>query len=114
MRKFLIGLFFIITARMLLAAEAGDEVVVVYNSNLPESKAVADYYATRRNVPKSQVFGFALSTNEIISRTEFQDSLQKPLARLLEEKKLWHVASEVFAPTNGHLGKVEWSVHESK
>ena len=55
----------------------GDEVVVVYNSRVPESKGVAEYYAQKRMVPSSQIFGFALTTNEDISRTEFRDELRR-------------------------------------
>src|SRR5689334_18619603 len=106
MRKFLTIVVFLCTTGMLLAAGSGDEVVVIYNTRMPESKDVADYYAARRNVPKSQIIGFALSTNEIITRTEFQDSLQKPLAKALEAKKLWHVASDIISPTNSEQGKV--------
>src|SRR6266850_2866646 len=32
----------------------GDEVVIVYNSRVPESKGVAEYYAQKRMVPSSQ------------------------------------------------------------
>jgi len=35
----------------LAARASGDEVVVIYNSRLPESKAVAEYYARARQVP---------------------------------------------------------------
>ncbi len=56
-----------------LARAGGDEVVVIYNSRLPESKAVADHYALLRQVPENQVFGFALPTNEEMSRLEFED-----------------------------------------
>jgi hypothetical protein len=58
------------------AANPGDEVVIVYNTRVPESKGVADYYAQRRHVPLNQVYGFPLSTNEDISRAEFRDALQ--------------------------------------
>ena len=67
------------------AANPGDEVIVVYNTRVPESKGVADYYAERRHVPASQIFGFPLSTNEGMSRAEFRDELQKPLAQDAEE-----------------------------
>ena len=36
----------------------GDEVVVVYNSRVPESKAVAEYYAQVRQVPEKQILRF--------------------------------------------------------
>jgi sulfate adenylyltransferase subunit 1 (EFTu-like GTPase family) len=69
----------------------GDEVVVVYNTRVSESKDIAQHYAELRRVPAGQVLGLSLSTNEEISRVEFRDSLQKPLAKELEKKRLWHI-----------------------
>ena len=74
----------------------GDEVVVVYNSRLPESKAVAEHYAKMREVPAHQVFGFELSASEEISRGEFHDALQMPLAKKLEESGLWKFGDSVY------------------
>ena len=67
------------------ARAGGNEVVVLYNSRMPESKAVADHYARLRQVPAKQIFGFALTTNEVMSRADFMDSLQLPLANKLVE-----------------------------
>jgi uncharacterized protein (TIGR03790 family) len=74
---------------LLALADGGDEVVVIYNKNLPESKAVADYYARLRNVPPKQVFGFSLPKDEVISRADFRTMLQVPLAEKLESTGLW-------------------------
>lgn len=71
------------------ARAGGDEVVVVYNKQMPESKAVADYYAKMRSVPSRQVYGFNLTTNEAMSRTEFHDALQMPLFKKLASDGLW-------------------------
>src|SRR6266581_3340453 len=73
------------------ATNQGDEVVIVYNSRMPESKSVANYYAGKRMVPPNHVFGFALTTNEDISRVEFRDELQRPLSKSLEKEKLWNI-----------------------
>ncbi len=73
----------------LLARAGGDEVVVVYNSALPESKTVAEHYAAARAVPARQVFGFELTTNEVMTRADFTDLLQKPLAKKLEAAGIW-------------------------
>jgi uncharacterized protein (TIGR03790 family) len=92
----------------------GSEVAVVYNSRMPESKAVAEHYAAVRQVPASQVFGLDLTTNETMTRSEFTDSLQKPLAAKLESAKLWKFA-DVKVPTfNGVLSHHETRVVESK
>src|SRR4051812_9546248 len=80
----------VLTAR---AAGPGDSVVVVYNRNLPESKALAEYYAARRGVPTNQLFGVDVNaTSEVISRPEFQDKLQKPLFD-------WLLTQKLFTPT---------------
>ena len=86
----------------------GDEVVIVYNTRVAESKAVADYYAARRLVPTNQVFGFPLSTNEDMSRTEFRDALQKPLAQALKKHKLWQIGQTIVRATTNSPGRVEW------
>jgi len=96
------------------AANPGDEVVIVYNTRVPESKAVADYYAARRLVPATQVFGFALSTNEDMSRTEFRDALQKPLAQALKKHKLWQIGPTLVHTTTNTSGRVEWKPVTSK
>jgi uncharacterized protein (TIGR03790 family) len=88
------------------AAGPGDEVVVVYNSRLPESKELAFYYAERRDVPTNQVFGFDLPTTETISRKEFRDQLQKPLLRALEKQGLFKVSSEIIPATRDRTGDV--------
>ena len=95
-------------------AGPGGEVVVVYNSRLPESKGVAEYYAQRRQVPTNQIFGFDLSTNDNMTRAEFRDVLQQPLAKALEARKLWHVAYHYVRPTNDQPARVEWKPVTSK
>lgn len=73
--------------------EAATEAVIVFNSRVPESKEVAEYYAQRRQVPKEQIFGLELPTAEAMSRKEFLEQLQQPLLKKLEEGKLL-----VFSP----------------
>src|SRR5207244_2818248 len=72
------------------AAEAGSSVVVVYNQNLPESKALAEFYASRRGVPANQLFGVDVSAaSEVMTRTAFRDKLQDPLFKWLVKEKLF-------------------------
>ena len=83
----------------LLAHGGGEEVVVIYNSQMPESKAVAEHYAAARAVPPDQIFGFGLTTNEVITRADFTDFLQKPLAERLAAAGLWKFG-EVTTPAS--------------
>jgi len=91
----------------------GDEVVVIYNTRVPESRGVAEYYARMRQVPEKQIYGFALTPNEEMSRAEFRDSLQNPLLEKLESDGLWKFARKVVTGTNG-LMHVEYRVANSR
>lgn len=92
----------------------GDEVIVIYNSRVPESKEVADYYAQRRNVPTNQIFGFDLSTNLTMTRVEFRENLEKPLAHQLEAANIWQIRSQTVPATGGRPAHTEWRVKDSK
>src|SRR5688572_4445245 len=70
------------------AAGRGDSVVVIYNSAMAESKDVANHYARQRAVPSEQVMGFDLPKTEGMSRADFTEKLQKPLAQWLGERGL--------------------------
>jgi uncharacterized protein (TIGR03790 family) len=100
--------------RPLLAANPGDEVIVIYNSRMAESKALAYYYAEHRHVPAKQVFGFALPVVEDISRSEFRNALQLPLAKKLESERLWHVGPQHFAATTNQPALTRRAVVQSK
>ena len=98
----------------LLAWAGGEEVVVVYNSQMPGSKDVAEHYAAMRQVPANQIFNFALTTNEVISRDEFTDRLQKPLAAKLESTGLWKFGQRQIPAANGSPARTETRVVQSK
>ena len=98
----------------LRAANPGDEVVVVYNSRVAESKSIAQHYAELRQVPTNQIFGFDLSTGIEMSRMEFADKLQKPLAQRFEKMKLWRTGSEIIPATAAAGGHLRWGVKSSR
>lgn len=114
MRILALGLSLLASGVAGYSAGLGDQVVVIYNSCLPESRGVANYYAEKRAVPSSQVIGFNLSTNEDMSRAEFRDSLQRPLAKWLEDRQLWHIGSQSTPATNDQPARVDWVVRHSK
>jgi uncharacterized protein (TIGR03790 family) len=96
------------------AGNPGAEVIVVYNKRVPESKALAQYYAQRRQVPAGQVFGVDLPKTEDVSRSEYRDGLEKRLARELEGRKLWHIGPVAVPATADHPGRVERRVVSSR
>ena len=117
---FLMGLVFLIGSILLSVAVSpataaeGDAVIIIYNTRVPESKSLGEYYAQKRHVPTNQMFGFELATTEDMSRAEFRDALQNPLAREIAARKLWRIASRIVPGTNGGPGRVEWKPAESR
>lgn len=91
--------------------ETGENVVVVYNSHMPESKAVALHYAERRHVPSKQVVGFDLPKGETMTRSEYRNDLEKPLLKFLESKKLFSFRADLGAAKKD---SVQWKLAESK
>jgi uncharacterized protein (TIGR03790 family) len=96
------------------AGAEADQVVVVYNERVPESREVATYYAGRRLIPTNQVFGFDLPVSETMTRTEFREQLQKPLFKALEKQRLITVRAEIKPATREHTGDATLKVVESR
>lgn len=90
--KFIGLALFFLTAVPAPLASPGNEVVIVFNTRLPESKAVADHYARVRKVPETNILGLDLPTTEEISRAVFREALQRPLAEEMITRRLWHIA----------------------
>lgn len=69
-----------------LALSARD-LVVVYNRNVPDSQAVASYYAEKRQVPPDNLVGVEISPTEDMSRREFDEKLIPPVRALVDKLK---------------------------
>ena len=110
---FKIAVFLLAFAPLLVHA-GGDEVVVIYNTRLTGSKLVADYYARKRQVPETQIYGFDLPITEAMTRAEFRDALQFPLAARLDLDHLWRFGFVTNAATNDRPQRVERRVIASK
>ena len=67
--------------------------VVVYNSNFPESRSLADYYASKRGIPKDQVIGLDCPKTEDIEREEYDRSIVEPLRQAFSKNRWWIVST---------------------
>jgi uncharacterized protein (TIGR03790 family) len=94
--------------RPLYGADSGRSVVLIYNSLLPESKAVASHYAEVRGVPPDQILGLELPEGETMTRTEYSAGLEAPLLDFLQRQKLL-VYPPAAANTNA-LKPIEFKV----
>jgi uncharacterized protein (TIGR03790 family) len=73
---------------------------IIFNASDPESKSLAEYYASKRGIPSSNLVGLKTSKEETITRKEFVDSIEAPLRAALIERGWWKTAN---VPNEGNL-----------
>lgn len=75
------------------AAESGVELaaatIVVYNRSALESAGLARFYAQARGIPNDHLIGLECSTEEEISRQEYDATIAEPLRKIFAEQKWW-------------------------
>jgi len=64
------------------------QVYVLVNSLSKESKEIADFYTTRRGIPKSNILALEMSLKEEISIEDYVRTIHNPLLKMLLERKL--------------------------
>jgi uncharacterized protein (TIGR03790 family) len=77
----------------------GDQVLVVYNTRVRESRGIAEHYADVRHVPARQVLGLDMPDREEIRREEFREEVQKPLSKAIKQLGLMSYLDEVDGST---------------
>lgn len=84
--------FSLLVASMVATASAAilpDQVAVIYNSDLPESRRLAELYQKARGIPEDHLVALALPQKPDISRQEYQDTLLKPLRKQFDFRAWW-------------------------
>ena len=75
-----------------LTDSAAAATIVVYNSNDPDSKALAEYYAARRKIPADQLVALSCSSDEEIERDAYDTTIAEPLRSCFSQKRWWNAA----------------------
>jgi uncharacterized protein (TIGR03790 family) len=70
------------------AALTPEDLIVVFNVNVPESRQVAEYYARKRHIPKENLVGVKVSRGEDMTRQEYDQQLPPPLQHKVVELRL--------------------------
>jgi uncharacterized protein (TIGR03790 family) len=65
-------------------ALAPEDLIIVYNRNLPESEALARYYAAKRRVPADNLLAANVPASESISRDDYETQLAEPLRKMAQ------------------------------
>ncbi len=64
------------------------DLIVVYNQNIPGSKDVAGYYASKRSVPLSNLVGVDVTESESIHRADYETKMILPLRNAVKKLQL--------------------------
>lgn len=89
-------------------SELAQRVVIVANSDDPDSLRIARHYADVRGVPAANIIALKLPRNETISWREFIDQVWNPLAAELIRAK-WIEA--IFGDNKDALGRQKYAVY---
>src|ERR1043165_5481677 len=99
----LAALAFLISTPRASEREPGSSVVVLYNSKMPASKSLAEYYAQKREIPSDHLIGLPLPEKEAITREEYRTELLEPFLKKIEELKLMTFAARKWTNTAGKV-----------
>ncbi|MFN2541121.1 MAG: TIGR03790 family protein [Chthoniobacterales bacterium] len=75
--------------------------IVVYNRNVPESVALAKFYAEQRGIARDHLVGLTCSVDEEISREEYDANIANPLRDVFKKRHWW-----TLKPTADHRESV--------
>ncbi len=72
----------------LLRAQSPDSVLVVVNQSSAQSRKIGEYYAERRHIPATNIFRLQATTEEEISRGDFDAQISHPIQNFLRAHNL--------------------------
>jgi uncharacterized protein (TIGR03790 family) len=87
MKRTLLALLFLGSLPAPVLALGPEDVYLVVNRNVPESRALAEHYCDRRKVPADHILPLDLPKGEDISRKDYDEKLAGPLRDLLKDKR---------------------------
>lgn len=111
--KYITLVTFLVTQFIVSAAQPSidrEAVAVLYNSNLPESKELADYYAKQRQIPVENLIGLPMSSKGKISRKEYVETIEEPLRKHFEQKRWWRLEVSGRSNTIATRNKIQLMV----
>jgi uncharacterized protein (TIGR03790 family) len=91
----IVWLFLIAFAQSARAEESlAASTLVVFNRDIPESAALAKFYARKRGIARDHLIGLACPKEEEISREEYDNTIAEPLRAMFATKHWWTLRDE--------------------
>ena len=81
------------------ASDLAGATIVVYNRKAPDSIALAYFYAKARQIPDDHLVGLECSTEEEISREEYDDNIAEPLRKAFVGRHWWTLRNDPSDPS---------------
>src|SRR6266699_6262636 len=87
-------LCFIVLVFALAAAARGEQLlaestIVLYNKTVSDSVELAKFYAEKRGIASDHLVGLTCSTEEEISREEYDGAVAAPLRDIFKQRRWW-------------------------
>ncbi|MES2440783.1 MAG: TIGR03790 family protein [Verrucomicrobiota bacterium] len=90
MRTFALMLLLLAGFPAVLRAEIfPDQVAILYNAMVPESRQLAEIYRKARDIPEENVIALDMPVTADISRADYERTILKPMRRLFESRAWW-------------------------
>jgi uncharacterized protein (TIGR03790 family) len=80
--------FLLVAAASSLAAQTGENVLLVINRNDPASREIGDYYRPRRALPDSNVCSLPMTSAEEIDWATYERQIERPVGECLKKANL--------------------------
>ena len=91
-----------------------EQVLVLYNKRVRESRKVAAFYAEGRRIPADRLLGLDCSEPTKITRDQFQKEIVQPLRRRLRELGLARFTQQIVPASGTQPGRVRERLTHSK
>jgi len=96
------------------AVPESEQVVILYNSKVRDSRSVAAYYAERRGIPSNRLIELDCSEPTRITRDQFRTEIVEPLRRQLQKRGLARFSKQVVPAAGNQPGRVRERLTHSK
>lgn len=103
----LLGLWLVGVLPLAMAVPEAKSVVVLYNTEVEESKKLADFYRKARGIPEENVVGLKMPKEQEISREQYKESIVDPLWKVFNDRGWWKLGRD----KDGLIMPIENKIH---
>jgi uncharacterized protein (TIGR03790 family) len=92
--------------RLASAVPQAESVAILYNSAVPESRALAEFYREARGIPEQNLIALEMPVTPDISRVDYETKILKPLRAEFDQRSWWKRGKDRAGVTLPVLNKI--------